>query len=166
MTEPSGKTGVTWLPIRLGLMALAFLGGMFMPAPATTGDTGALYAGVVVSVLFLLVFVPLVVLLVIGIQAMLGVGHDKWHRPKHCTNPFQIGNPLPFTHFLGCLVGALGLGGLVAGLWRGAMIALLGGHVVLIGVLMLIGVHLAMRLFYHKMTDAPGRADAEDDATR
>ena len=151
-------SGHTWLRIRLGFMALVFLAGLFVPAeqfeelrsrPNRTLATVGVFKVVSLS------FIPLMLLLVIGIQAVNPFSDDKWTVPTHRSNPLRLGNPLLFFHFGAFIGGASGLGMLVSSLWNGLFVAAFGAVVVLGSIMSLVGVRLCSRVFKHKMMEGP-----------
>jgi len=146
--------GKTWFRIRSGLLAYGFI------AAAATAHVQlaqlrsfpfAMTLGFYVVCAVMLLAIPLMLVAVIGFQAVNPFSDKMWTRPTHQSNPFRFGNPLLFFHFAGYFFGAAGLGVLVSALWNG-LPALLGGLEGMVGAFTtLVGVRWAMHVYRFKM---------------
>lgn len=98
---------------------------------------------------------PVMLLAIIGLQALNPWSDDLWTRPTHRSNPFRLGNPLLLFHFAAYFAAASGLGVLVSSLWHGLYAAAYGALGILGAASVLVGVRLCMRVFKHKMAEEP-----------
>lgn len=94
---------------------------------------------------------PFMLAAVISFQATNPLSDQYWTPPSHDDNPFRIGNPLRFFHFVGFQVPAIGLGVATSAIWTQLDALLTGVFMMLGGVSTLAGVHLAMRICKHKI---------------
>ncbi len=147
-------TDDTWFKIRMGLTGLTFVSGLALPSQEADIPQWPVVFSVVACLLISL-FAVFGVLFVIGFQAFSPLSDKVWKRPTHRTNPFRLGNPLPFFHFGAFYSGAGGLGMLISTLWKGTDAAMIGAFITLNSACVLVGVHLAMRVFEHKLRKEP-----------
>ena len=107
-----------WRYVRLGLIALAFI-ATFQSRAEEPYPYDALQAMSSTDLLAMLatplVFFPLSLLLLLGLQTLNPTTVRVWTRPTHSTNPFNLRDPLHFFHFGAYVMGSCGLGYLAAG---------------------------------------------------
>ena len=145
-----------WLKIRVVLILFVFLGGLattkqgVYDLPTAPGwMLGMMVAMEVLSCLLL----PLLLLLVAGVQAKSSLTGKRWTQPTHRDNPFLLANPLSFFHFFGFTVIGGGAGSLISSLWLGPFVAVQSLVVCFGGAMILVGVRLSMRVYNSKLTD-------------
>ena len=154
--------GKTWFQVRLVLMAFAFVSLLAIPSGQFTPGQFTELAEmpswrVWVSGAMMIIFIftmPMILQVIFAIQYVNPLSDKTWTRPTHESNPFHLGNPLLFFHFVAYVFGAGSMGTLLSAIWNG-LPALLGGLAGILGAFsVLLGVHLAMRLFRSKMAAA------------
>ena len=151
-----------WYRIRLAIYLLAFIGGAAAPLgyqAAVAREIQSLPGWAIVllgaAAVAVLLTIPLLLLFVIGIQAINPFTDEEWRVPTHASNPFHFRNPYPFFHFAAYVMGAGGGGLLISGLWHGP-IAAVQGLLTLVGAgMLLVGLRLCTRVYAHKLPSAP-----------
>lgn len=146
---------VTWLRIRITILCLGFAASLFVPV-AQFDQLSRLPAPMMISfgafAVVCFALIPFMLLFVIGIQVANPMSDDKWTIPTHKSNPFQLGNPLPFFHFGAYLNAACGLGLMVASLWQGVLALAYGVLTLAAAFMFLVGIQLCIRVYAQKIT--------------
>jgi hypothetical protein len=152
--------------VLLGLSVIA--GGITFLTPDTFpyADAAPLMAGIFFGVFILLslTLFPLMVAAGISFLSVVSWGAKVWTRPSHDCNPFRLGNPLLFVHFVSFMSMAAGLGMLLTSFLGGINQLLQGVYNILVGCALLAAVHVAMRWCKHKMepvSDTTPKAPAD-----
>ena len=160
-SHTSGKSR-KWFWIRLAFYLLSFVvymifGGEIARAWTSQGAHTPWFT--LAGMVFALVLIPFSLLLVISFQTINPLSDKVWSRPDHYSNPLRLRNPLPFFHFAGYAVIAVGCGVLVSSLWQGICAAIEGAWYFLAGLGILFGVWLSMKLCKSKTPPAEPPAD-------
>ena len=111
--------GRPWLFARAALAAVVFIAGLIglgahrqLPESANPG------IGLAVIVAFQLVAWPIMLLLVLGLQAINPFSARTWEYPRWSDNPFRFSQPLRFFHMAIFTMAAAALGTSLSALWR------------------------------------------------
>ena len=147
--------GDLWFKIRMGVMAAGFVIGLIASGALPVDELRELptpMLGVLTAVVIIgLALMPVMLIAVVGVQAINPASDERWDVPSHRSNPFRLGNPLTFFHFIGCTIAVASLGFIVSGIWNG-LYAVIYGVLLLIGsAMVLLGVRLCTRIFKHKI---------------
>ncbi len=157
--------GSTWIKIRLSFFVICFASALFVPAEQSEKfeiSSDWMFSVEVIFAILGLMFIPIGLLLVIGLQAANPFSDEKWSPPTHRSNPLHFGNPLLFFHFAAFGIGAQSLGFLTSSLWNGWPVAVLGTFGVLGAIMVLVDVRLCMRVFKDKMMEpAPNQSEID-----
>jgi hypothetical protein len=151
--------GTFWLRIRLAMYAFALLVAVATPffvQPPLFAELRDLPLPVLVvifvSLVVLVAALPLMVVIVIGVQSANPWSDKQWTRPTLRTNPFGMGNPLNFLLDGAVLVGIGGCGFILSSLWNGPIFAAAGLLQVFGAAMLFAGLQLCMRVFKHKVS--------------
>lgn len=138
-----------WLWVRLAVVVLGGLPSVLIGASSGPVPEGySLMAG-----LLILIFAPITVLLIVGLQAVSPFSARVWRRPSWCINPLLFTEPLQFFHLAVFYFLASG-----AGVLLGLPFSVLSGFpiaavLISIGVGLWVGVRLCMTFFTWKMAN-------------
>jgi hypothetical protein len=145
----AARRGV-WFWVRLAcigsavvLSQLASVVGPSDPLPVPWLPLGA-------AALLSLLFMPFMLLAVIGVQAVNPMSDDRWSVPRHDTNPFRLGDPLHLFHFAAFLIIGCGIGSIVGAIWAGWLSLGMGLFQVLGGLMLLLSVRWCIKVYKHK----------------
>lgn len=141
------EPGAVWLWIRVAVLALGGLPGVLIGASSEPAPEGYNF----MAGLLMLIFTPVVVLLLVGLQAINPFSARIWRRPSWYTNPLLFTEPLQFFHLAAFYFLASGAGvllGLPLGSLSGFPVA-----VVLLSIGLCVGVRLCISIFTWKMAD-------------
>ena len=135
-----------WTIIRLALVVLAAVAPFFLPTESQPFQS--------ITWQFLVVIVvalPLMLLFIVGIQAINPYSAPVWNRPSWSVNPFSTREPLQFFYFAAFVFVASGIGAVARLLALGV-----GSYVeallpLVIGFGVLLGVALCMLVYRSKM---------------
>lgn len=151
-------TGTTWYRIRIALIVAAFATTLFarLFVPFEQIEEMKLFSPfqfVVMGVVALIgvLLMPLMVLFVVGIQAVNPASDPKWALPTHQSNPFRLSNPLLGFHFAAFVFLACGIALIFSSLWNGWFAIAEGVFTIVGAIMMLIGIRLCVRVFKHKI---------------
>jgi hypothetical protein len=151
-----------WFRIRLAIIAVAAVLALVVPTDQYNELRRFPTEGLILLAAFgavILLFIPLGLLFVIGIQSVNPYSDAMWSKPTHDANPFRLRNPLLFFHFAAYVTLAVGVSLVLSSIWRG-WFALAHGLLMLLGALMILaGVKLSTRVFRHKMSASPDERD-------
>ena len=110
----STLTKQKWLVVQLAIASFYFCAALTATdAPASQTLEAAVLATLVALV------TPVLLLLVLALQAVSPWSAPEWPYPKHSENPFDFKYPLRFFYFVATCAAAGALGSLVSGIWRG-----------------------------------------------
>ncbi|QDU14357.1 Glyoxalase-like domain protein [Gimesia maris] len=168
-SEPKASEG-DWTRFRSILLILAAIAGSlsflnYQSEPmngSSVLDVYFFYFALLVSLLFW----PVMVVAVVGFQAINPYSDPVWTRPTHSCNPFRLKNPLCIAHFLMYFVMAQGAGALVTAILGGWLQSLMGIGMIIGGLEGLWALELVMKRFPEKMAlhddvDVAGNAPPE-----
>ncbi|MEM1108600.1 MAG: hypothetical protein AAGH99_07920 [Planctomycetota bacterium] len=149
----------TWF--RLRMVISVFVIGMTMLIPGQPFEDlrslpTEIHLFVAIFLIASLILIPLMLLFVIGIQAINPLNDSQWLKPTHDANPLYLRNPLFFFHFAAYLIFAAGGSLLVSSLWRGWPALAHGVYLLLAAPMILLGIRICIRVFRHKLP-TPGQ---------
>jgi hypothetical protein len=139
------------------LYGFGFLSGLVRTFFPFEGPFGSEVSGsmmVVFAALFVfsvVVFIPLALLGVIGLQVVNPMSNERWHPPRHDSNPLYLRNPLYFFHFVAFFIAAMGIGSFLGATWAGWAALAAGAGGVLAGGSIYMGLRLSMRVYHWKI---------------
>jgi len=124
-----------------------FVGAFFMPASFALMDSKMLLLWCVLCILLS----PLMMVGVIGIQIKNPFSDSYWELPRDDSNPVHLGNPLVLAHFV-CQMAVVASGGnLLASIWCGWKVFLLGVTGLLVGAGWFLGLRMSIHLASEKI---------------
>jgi hypothetical protein len=149
----------TWRKVRYGLYVFGFAAGLgrtFLPLqdPAGSGPAESSTTVLVVGSAAILLFIPLGLLGIVGLQAANPMSDKQWDPPRHDANPLYPRNPLFFFHGAGWFFAASGSGILAGTFWAGWKAFVAGLYLLLAATAVLAGVRLCMRVYTSKIRDS------------
>ncbi len=149
---------------RIRSLRLAFLAIMFIQSAVVStfqqNDLSAHLSGTMFYVFCAVAVVlsPFMMLWVIGIQIVVNRFSDsRWELPTSDSNPLQLTNPLPVAHFASQLSVVSGAGLLLASIWCGWHVCLMGLTSVLVGMGWFLGLLWCIRLASDKIQPQSGQ---------
>jgi hypothetical protein len=148
LSGPGGSRGWVW--VRIALVVAGGISGLSFTSAETAASSNLGWSACPI----LLLACPIMILFVVGLQAVNRRSAPVWRRPSWSLNPFQPKEPLQFFHLGAFHFIAGGMVGLAAALFRGPTGVPLAVSLIAIGCGTWLGVRLCMVVFRRKMQTA------------
>jgi len=145
------KKKTFWFYFRIVIVVLGYINGVTVitkSASETVDIPGYIW---LVSTIFMLFIWPLMLLLVVGVQAINPRSAKIWRKPSWNLSPFLFSEPLQFLHMGGFFFLAGGLGYATATPFVGIGLAPVALAITFSGLGILLGIRICMMVFSKKM---------------